>query len=227
MFVSSLAFDAIKGLIFLHDSEIGCHGNLRTSNCLIDSRWCLKIADFGLNEFKSGEGYGKMRRERELKHLLTKAPELFHPNSPAGTQKGDVYSFGIILYEIYARNGPFGLGYDFNSSTVATYEDIVAKLSDPQKHIRPSLNNFKAPDCVRETISLCWHKESSERPDMRTIRLKLKELKWGMKSNIFDNMLSLMEKYAFNLEELVQERTNQLVEEKKKTENLLLRMLPK
>lgn len=47
------------------------------------------------------------------------------------------------------------------------------------------------------------------------------------KSNIFDNMMVLMEKYAYNLEELVQQRTNQLSEEKKKTENLLLRMLPR
>lgn len=39
--------------------------------------------------------------------------------------------------------------------------------------------------------------------------------------------MSLMEKYACDLEDLVQKRTNQLVEEKKKTENLLLRMLPK
>jgi guanylate cyclase, other len=36
-----------------------------------------------------------------------------------------------------------------------------------------------------------------------------------------------MEKYAYNLEDLVQDRTNQLMEEKKKTESLLLRMLPK
>lgn len=36
-----------------------------------------------------------------------------------------------------------------------------------------------------------------------------------------------MEKYAYNLEGLVQERTNQLMEEKKKTEALLHRMLPK
>ena len=47
------------------------------------------------------------------------------------------------------------------------------------------------------------------------------------KANIFDNMLAIMEKYAYNLEGLVQERTNQLYEEKKKTETLLLRMLPK
>lgn len=47
------------------------------------------------------------------------------------------------------------------------------------------------------------------------------------KPNIFDNMLAIMEKYAYNLEGLVQERTLQLSEEKKKTEALLLRMLPK
>ena len=47
------------------------------------------------------------------------------------------------------------------------------------------------------------------------------------KNNIFDNMMALMEKYAYNLEELVQDRTTQLSEEKKKTENLLLRMLPR
>lgn len=44
---------------------------------------------------------------------------------------------------------------------------------------------------------------------------------------MFDNMMALMEKYAYNLESLVQERTIQLSEEKKKTENLLLRMLPR
>ena len=45
-------------------------------------------------------------------------------------------------------------------------------------------------------------------------------------TNIFDNMLCIMEKYATRLEWLVDERTRQLSEEKKKIENLLLRMLP-
>lgn len=47
------------------------------------------------------------------------------------------------------------------------------------------------------------------------------------KPNIFDNMLSIMEKYAYNLEGLVQERTTQLYEEKKKTDMLLNQMLPR
>lgn len=42
-----------------------------------------------------------------------------------------------------------------------------------------------------------------------------------------DNMLRMMEKYASNLEDLVNDRTKQLVEEKKKTDMLLYRMLPR
>jgi len=41
-----------------------------------------------------------------------------------------------------------------------------------------------------------------------------------------DNIMSMMEKYAYNLEEIVEERTQQLVEEKKRTDRLLYRMLP-
>ena len=47
------------------------------------------------------------------------------------------------------------------------------------------------------------------------------------KTNIFDNVVYMMEKYADNLEELVMERTGQLIEEKKKTDALLERMLPR
>ena len=40
-------------------------------------------------------------------------------------------------------------------------------------------------------------------------------------------MMSMMEKYADNLEELVEDRTQQLAEEQRKTEELLARMLPR
>jgi serine/threonine protein kinase len=49
-------------------------------------------------------------RIKEERKLLWRAPELLRDpnNSPRGTQRGDVYSFGIILYEMIGRSGPWG-----------------------------------------------------------------------------------------------------------------------
>ena len=43
-------------MIYLHDSPIHSHGQLKSSNCVVDNRWVLKITDFGLTEFKHGGG---------------------------------------------------------------------------------------------------------------------------------------------------------------------------
>ena len=48
MFIASLVGDVIRGMIYIHDSPIRFHANLKATNCLVDSRWVLKIADFGL-----------------------------------------------------------------------------------------------------------------------------------------------------------------------------------
>lgn len=37
-----------KGMAYLHNSDVGVHGKLRSCNCLIDGRFVLKISDFGL-----------------------------------------------------------------------------------------------------------------------------------------------------------------------------------
>lgn len=41
-----------------------------------------------------------------------------------------------------------------------------------------------------------------------------------------DTMITKLEKYANNLEEIVESRTKMLIEEKKKTDSLLYKMLP-
>ncbi len=56
-------------------------------------------------------------------------------------------------------------------------------------------------------------------------RGRLKKMRGGKSKNIMDQMMEMMEKYANNLEDVVNDRTRLLCEEKKKTEDLLHRML--
>ncbi|KAB0794058.1 hypothetical protein PPYR_13678 [Photinus pyralis] len=223
MFISSLVSDMLKGMIYLHDSDIISHGNFRSSNCLIDSRWVLQITDFGLHEFRVGE-ISDQWSEKELRRSLWRAPELLRAECPPsrGTQKGDVYSFAIVLYEILGRSGPWGCT---NMTHFEILEAIKRECQDFP--FRPSLDNLEADDYVKRCMKECWAEDPDQRPDIRFVRSRLKEMQAGLKPNIFDNMLAIMEKYAYNLEGLVQERTNQLTEEKKKTDALLHRMLPK
>lgn len=126
------------------------------------------------------------RDRKELKRSLTRAPELLRMHNPPsnGTQKGDVYSFAIILYEIYGRKGPFGIGHSTDSETLSsTLKEIIEKLKTPPSPmvaLRPPLHVIDAPECVKQSIQLCWNENPEDRPDMRLVRIKLKELQGGL-----------------------------------------------
>lgn len=68
--------------------------------------------------------------------------------------------------------------------------------------------------------------------DMNFITLVVILLIWDKKNNfcrktnIVDTMFKMLEKYSMDLEKIVQQRTEALEDEKKKTENLLSQMLP-
>ncbi|XP_043280235.1 guanylate cyclase 32E [Venturia canescens] len=221
MFVSSLIGDLLRGMIYLHDSEIGSHGNLTSTNCLVDSRWILQVSDFGLNEFKAGseEPNGLVKLQNKKLYM---APEILRNPLPCpkGTQKGDVYSLGLVLYETMTRRDPW-------QDTLLSPIEIIQGIRSGQL-LRPDLGRLKSVSgYVRKCIASCWQEESDRRPDMKLVSVVLKPMQSGLKSNIFDNMLAMMQKYTCNLEDLVQERTNELMGEKEKTDALLHRMFPR
>ncbi|UYV64171.1 hypothetical protein LAZ67_2006926 [Cordylochernes scorpioides] len=80
---------------------------------------------------------------------------------------------------------------------------------------------------VQETQHLRQQAASTYIQHQTTCNINLILSAMYRKPNIFDNMLVMMEKYANNLEALVDERTSMLIEEKKKTEELLYEMLPR
>uniref|UniRef100_A0A1I7ZQC1 Guanylate cyclase n=1 Tax=Steinernema glaseri TaxID=37863 RepID=A0A1I7ZQC1_9BILA len=73
----------------------------------------------------------------------------------------------------------------------------------------------------------CWTEDSKDRPKIETIRSLLKSMVSGRSSNLMDHVFKMLESYAQHLEEEVQARTQELVEEKKKSDLLLYRMLPR
>ncbi|XP_022091375.1 speract receptor-like [Acanthaster planci] len=225
MFVASIVGDIIKGMLYLHSSEIHTHGNLKSSNCLVDSRWVVKICDFGLWRFRPNQQLTELGEHAYYESLLWKSPELLRDPCapPFGTQKADVYAFGILLFEIILRNGPYG-------NCPLSPREIVDRVTYPldiTQPFRPNVNEIEeCSDCVIHIMQESWDEVPERRPDFKAVRSRLKPLNKGMKSNILDNMIAIMEKYANNLEGIVEDRTQQLIEEKKKTDNLLHQMLP-
>uniref|UniRef100_A0A665XB09 Guanylate cyclase n=1 Tax=Echeneis naucrates TaxID=173247 RepID=A0A665XB09_ECHNA len=222
MFRYSLINDIVKGMNYLHNSYIGCHGNLKSSNCVVDSRFVLKITDYGLANFRSS-------CENDDSHALYAkklwtAPELLiydrHPTQ--GTQKGDVYSFGIILQEIALRNGPFYVeGMDLSP------KEIIQKVRNGQKpYFRPTTDNRCHSEELNILMDGCWAEDPAERPDFGHIKIYMAKLNKEGSTSILNNLLSRMEQYANNLENLVEERTQAYLEEKRKAENLLYQILP-
>lgn len=47
-FKYSMMTDIVEGMHFLHSSEIQYHGRLKSTNCVVDGRFMVKITDYGL-----------------------------------------------------------------------------------------------------------------------------------------------------------------------------------
>ncbi|XP_076164770.1 atrial natriuretic peptide receptor 1 isoform X2 [Ptiloglossa arizonensis] len=230
VFRGSLIHDIVRGMAYLHASELKSHGNLKSSNCVVDSRFVLKITDFGLHELRKvnpcdadadKDSYAYWRKQ------LWTAPELLRMErrSPEGTQKGDVYSFAVIVHEIVVRQGPFYLGENCYLSPREIVEGVKRGGGSP---MRPAIDESSAEEVVATLMRRCWAEDAADRPDFSALKQTIRKInKDHESSNIMDNLLSRMTQYATNLEALVAERTADYLEEKRKCEELLYQLLPR
>uniref|UniRef100_A0A8C2ALT2 Guanylate cyclase n=1 Tax=Cyprinus carpio TaxID=7962 RepID=A0A8C2ALT2_CYPCA len=229
MFKLSFAYDIVNGMEYIHKSSVKSHGNLRPSTCLVDSRLQIKLSGFGLWEFKHGTKHKMIPMENpNYEEMYYTAPEflreVYYPFN--GTQKGDVFSFAIIMGElIYSTEvGPY---HDVHLEP----KEIIKQLRTPvsKEPLRPTLSADVCDQRLIPLLKACWSENPDHRPPFVSIRRQLRQAcpERCIHANILDNMVSKLEKYANHLEEVVEERTNQLTAEKSRADKLLSSMLPK
>lgn len=158
-------------MIYIHSSAIVYHGNLKSSNCVVTSRWLLQVADFGLHDLRHCAENESIGEHQHFRNLFWKAPELLRNPNVYGSQKSDVYAFAIILYEIIGRKGPFGLT-GFEPKEII---DLVKQEPDENElPFRPDLDSIvdvgTCPDYVVSCIQDCWSEIPDARPDFSVIR---------------------------------------------------------
>lgn len=89
--------------------------------------------------------------------LLYISPELLRCYNSSiqtsfGTQKGDVYSFSIILYELHSRKGPFGENHGLGVSDIL--RKIIYYSQENSNPFRYRINNFNSTTKVKNQVYL-------------------------------------------------------------------------
>ncbi|ELT98088.1 hypothetical protein CAPTEDRAFT_128612, partial [Capitella teleta] len=235
MFKYSIGNDVLKGLIYIHSGPLKVHGRLKSTNVVVDGRWTCKLTDYGLETLRDGQQDDpELSDHHRYSSLYWTAPELMTSTSKDGfptvqskTVAGDIYAAAVILKEVFARNEPYS-EYD-DLSPIDIIEKVRSPVQTNCEPFRPSLSEISVQQSseVKEAIIKGWAQNPLARPSAQAMQTELQKINPNKSSNVADNMAKMMERYSNNLEELVAERTQQVEEEKKKSEHLLYRMLPK
>ncbi|KAJ6238954.1 serine/threonine-protein kinase edr1 [Anaeramoeba flamelloides] len=148
------AKDIALGMTYLHltKPKIIIHRDLKSSNVLIDSSGTAKVADFGLSRIK----------DESLKHTRFRgtpcymAPEML--KSTHYTEKVDVFSYGILLWELYTQQFPYkGIKNPIQIAFNVGFHDL-----------RPPLSNIKHGQW-KKLLEMCWDKDPLKRPSFPQI----------------------------------------------------------
>ncbi|KAL3520407.1 hypothetical protein ACH5RR_018556 [Cinchona calisaya] len=156
-----IAMDAAFGMEYLHSKNI-VHFDLKCDNLLVNlkdpSRPICKVGDFGLSKIKRNTLVtGGVRGT-----LPWMAPELLNGSSSKVSEKVDVFSFGIVLWEILTGEEPYA-----NMHYGAIIGGIVNNT------LRPPVPSFCDPDW-RLLMEQCWAPDPSARPSFTEIARRLR-----------------------------------------------------
>jgi ankyrin repeat protein len=157
-----MALDVACGMNYLHKQtpEPILHRDLKSSNLLVTEDLRVKVSDFGLARVKDN-------RYRPINPLdiSIQAPEVLRAPPPARmvyTEKSDIYSFGLLLWELYTVRVPFS---DMDAQDVA--------MGVLTKKLRPTIPTTCPPQlsCLMER---CWDDDPNNRPSFQDIVQELR-----------------------------------------------------
>ena len=169
--------DIAKGMEFLHTKQI-IHRDLKSANVLVTSSGHCKITDFGVSRqlarrstsFSSWQGDETVGIEMTsyLGSIAWMAPEIMEGRTTVYSEKVDVFSFGMVLYELITSRRPYMLG-----PVVRNADDVFHYLTRGVLPTVPSGN--LAPACFTRLMKECCTVKSTERPSFTLIRERLTE----------------------------------------------------
>ncbi|KAF7643411.1 hypothetical protein LDENG_00240110 [Lucifuga dentata] len=155
-----MAAQVASGMAFLEVQNY-IHRDLAARNVLVGDNNICKVADFGLARVFMKDNDVYEPKEGTKFPVKWTAPEALHDNK--FTIKSDVWSFGILLYEIMT----FG---QMPYPTMTNYQ-VVQKI--PTGYRMPSPPH--CPKVLYEIMLECWKENTQERPTFETLQWKLEE----------------------------------------------------
>ena len=97
----------VKGVEFLHNNCI-CHLDLKPENIVLDKQFDPYIIDFGsAEEFKKGEEKITIDEDTPKGTFSYNSPEIYKKNEEINGVKADIFSLGIILFELVTGDDAF------------------------------------------------------------------------------------------------------------------------
>jgi len=154
-----IAHDAACGLAHLHRLGV-IHRDVAARNVLLAKHGVAKFADFGMAR-SIDENEREQQTTNAVGPLKWMAPEQME--RCAYSKASDVFSFGVLLFEIFARDAPW------NGMQVM----VAAKNVMNGKRMEPPDD---APVQVQQLMRMCWAHKSKRRPEMHAIQSALETL---------------------------------------------------